>query len=365
MDHGGQPAGGSTSEMAVLSAEPGASGSESARMASARDFVTMAYRFVLQRAPGEEELASWARQIMNGMPDRDLMQRFVDSAEYRKRFEGIAPAHPAGHYYSPVVDPRELVGARAPHRAIEPKDIPGIDLNIEEMRRWWHEVAVLVAATPFPPKEHPNWRYYPGNGSYPIGDAVTLRAMMAQYRPKRIVEVGSGYSSAAMLDTIDEFGLSTAITCIEPYADRLRGRLRAGDERHLRILEQPVQAVPLAEFRALDADDILFIDSTHVLKTGSDVHFELFSILPVLKPGVIIHFHDIPYPFEYPDIWIFERQYSWNEVYAVRAFLMNNNSYRVMFMNNLFFLKAQDLIRATFPPFNDSPGSSLWVRKLS
>lgn len=364
MDNGVQPAAGAIPGTPLMPGKPGMS-AEGGAMKSARDFVTMAFRFVLQRGPGEEELARWARQILDGMTDRDLMQRLVDSAEYRKRFAGIAPAHAPGHYYSPVVDPRELVGPRAPNRAIEPDDIPGIDLNLAEMRRWWQSVAVVVGGTPFPPKEHKRWRYYPGNGSYPIGDAVTLRAMMAVHRPNRIIEIGSGFSSAAMLDTIDEFGLPTAITCIEPYADRLRSRLRPGDERHLRILEQPVQAVPLAEFAALEAGDFLFIDSTHVLKTGSDVHFELFSILPVLKPGVLIHFHDIPFPFEYPDEWIFDRQYSWNEVYAVRAFLMNNAAYRVMFMNHLFFLKSQDLIRATFPPFNESPGSSLWVRKLS
>jgi predicted O-methyltransferase YrrM len=338
---------------------------EAGRVASARNFVVMVYRHVLQRTPGDEELGSWIRQLLNGMPDRDLMQRFVESVEYRKRFDGLAPAHPPGHYYSPVVDPRELVGPRAPNRAVEPTAIPGITLDVPAMRRWWSENARTIAATPYPRDEDPRWRYFSNNNIYPIGDATILRAMIAASRPKRIVEIGSGFSSAAMLDSIEEFGLDTTLTCIEPYADRLRSRMRPGDSGRLRIIEEPVQNVPLSEFKSLGAGDILFIDSTHVLKTGSDVHYELFSILPALQPGVVIHFHDIQYPFEYPDLWIFNRQYSWNEAYAVRAFLMYNQRFRILFMAGLFHGKAQDLIRETFPPFNENPGSCLWIRKVA
>lgn len=365
MDHGSQLAASSRPETALVPGKAEASEAESARMASARDFVTMAYRFVLQRVPGEEELASWARQIMNGMPDRDLMQRFANSVEYRKRFVGLAPAHPPGHYYSPVVDPRELTGTRAPNRAVDPTDIPGITLDVAAMRRWWKDNSSTIAATPFPQNEDPQWRYFSNNNIYPIGDAAILRAMIINNRPKQIIEIGSGFSSAAMLDVIEELGLSTTLTCIEPYADRLRSRMRPGDEKRLSIIEEPVQNVSLARFSTLSAGDILFIDSTHVLKTGSDVHYELFSILPSIPPSVTIHFHDIQYPFEYPDLWIFDRQYSWNEAYAVRAFLMYNQRFRIVFMNGLFHSKGQDLIKETFPAFHENPGSSLWIKKIA
>src|SRR4029453_10415837 len=111
-----------------------------------------------------------------------------------------------------------------------------------------------------------------------------------------------------------------------------------------------------------ESGDVLFIDSSHVLKTGSDVHRELFEILPALTPGVLVHFHDIDYPFEYPDLFLFERRYSWNEAYAVRAFLMYNANYRVEFMVAMFRRMAADLVRATFPAFDEQPGASLWVR---
>jgi predicted O-methyltransferase YrrM len=187
--------------------------------------------------------------------------------------------------------------------------------------------------------------------------------MILEQRPKRIVEIGSGFSSACMLDTIDEVGLETELTFIEPDAERLRSLLRPEDSGRARIIEAPVQDVPLDEFRVLGSGDLLFIDSSHVLKTGSDVHRELFEILPALTPGVLVHFHDIDYPFEYPDLFLFERRYSWNEAYAVRAFLMYNANYRVEFMVAMFRRMAADLVRATFPAFDEQPGASLWVRK--
>jgi predicted O-methyltransferase YrrM len=331
------------------------------REASARSFVSLIYRHILQRQPGPGELDNWSRQLLGGLTERHAIERLVASPEYLKRFHGLTPAHPAGHYYSPVVDPRELVGARAPKRAIEPGEIPGITLDVEAMRDWWRDNARIIASTPFPRTRQEGRRFFSDNNIYPIGDATILRCMMVESRPAHIVEIGSGFSTAAMLDTIDEHSLSTTITCIEPYTERLRGLMRPGDEQRVRIIEAPVQEVPLAEFASLHAGDILFIDSTHVLKTGSDVHYELFSILPSLRPGVLIHFHDIQYPFEYPDLWIFDRQYSWNEAYAVRAFLMYNKKFRIRFMAGLFYSRGQDLIAPIFPAFNEGPGSSFWI----
>jgi hypothetical protein len=100
------------------------------------------------------------------------------------------------------------------------------------------------------------------------------------------------------------------------------------------------------------------------MKTGSDVHYELFKILPSLKPGVIIHFHDMHYPFEYPNAWIFESNFSWNEVYALRAFLMHNEDYQIEFFNSYFRQRFGEVIRATYPRFLENPGGSLWLKKV-
>ena len=119
---------------------------------------------------------------------------------------------------------------------------------------------------------------------------------MGFHRPKRIIEIGSGFSSACILDCADEFHLDPfTLTCIEPFPTRLRSLLAPQDE--ITLIESPVQLVELGLFESLSKDDILLIDSTHVLKTGSDVAHEIFHILPVLKEGVIVHVHDCQFSF--------------------------------------------------------------------
>jgi hypothetical protein len=112
----------------------------------------------------------------------------------------------------------------------------------------------------------------------------------------------------------------------------------------------------------LEAGDVLFVDSTHVAKAGSDVNHIFFRVLPALKPGVIIHFHDIFHPFEYPREWFFNGNRSWNELYLLRAFLMNNASYRVLFFNSWFAHKHPEC-REVLPNFWKNPGGGFWMRK--
>ena len=195
---------------------------------------------------------------------------------------------------------------------------------------------------------------------------MMLRAMIAHFKPKNVIEVGSGFSSACMLDAVDHVGLSDfTMTCIDPDADRLRSRLREEDHSRVDIIEGLVQDVPVSTFSKLNENDILFIDSTHVLKTASDVHYELFSILPSLNKGVLVHFHDIQYPFEYPRQWLFEDNRSWNEIYALRAFLTYNSAFEVVFWNGLFAHRQRELVHETNPLFLKNPGGSIWLRARS
>ena len=131
------------------------------------------------------------------------------------------------------------------------------------------------------------------------------------------------------------------------------------------IHEKEIQDVDVSIVDDLNRNDFLFINSTHVLKTGSDVHYEIFRLLPRVKSGVVIHFHDVPYPFEYPDKWIFQDNYSWNEAYAVRAFLMFNHEFRVLFWNSLFARRFSKLIKAEFPLFLRNPGGSIWIERVA
>jgi hypothetical protein len=324
--------------------------------------VTALFAGLLDRdpTPAEHEKVSESLRLRGDF--FEPFAKIMASREYHDR-RRVKTAWVPGHFYSPVVDPETVRNYVTKARLTKWFEVAGIDLAIPEMEAFWTASAPFLAATPFTSEPADSLRYYWRDSPYPIGDAVTYRAVINAARPRRIVEVGSGFSTACALDTLDEIGLDlTQLTCIEPFPAALLRRLRASDHGRVTILESMVQDVPTHVFEALEANDILFIDSTHVLKTGSDVHFEFFSVLPILKPGVLVHFHDIRWPFEYPHEFIFDRNFSWNEAYALRAFLMYNNKFSVIFYNSLFAAHHEALIRRTLPSFMINPGSSIWLR---
>ncbi|MEB3065627.1 methyltransferase domain-containing protein [[Mycobacterium] zoologicum] len=333
--------------------------------AAAKEFIASLYDTVLKRDPEPDEFAHWVATAAV-VPPEQVYFAFVNSKEYKllQRENSVAPMFSAGHYYSPVVDPSTIAEYVEKQYLQEPADITGVHLDEQAMVRFWQENAEFIKSTPFSEHDDGRNRYYYGNTNFPYGDAIMLRAMICHYKPQNVIEVGSGFSSACMLDSADHAGLSDfALTCIDPDADRLRSRLREEDRARVDIIEGLVQDVPVSAFSKLEANDILFIDSTHVLKTASDVHYELFSILPNLDKGVLIHFHDIHYPFEYPRTWLFEDNRSWNEIYALRAFLAYNSAFEVLFWNGLFAHRQRELIRETNPVFLKNPGGSIWLRR--
>ena len=238
----------------------------------------------------------------------------------------------------------------------------GIDFPLEAMAQFWQDNLAHIQAFPFSATDDGVHRYCYEGGPYNGGDGVVLWTMINHYRPRRIIEIGSGYSSACMLDTADHLRLTDLhLTCIEPNPERLFSILRPEDAARMTIHRTGVQEIDLAVFDALEANDILFIDSSHVLKTGSDVHFELFHILPRLKAGVLVHFHDCRFPMEYSDRQIFVKNYSWNEVYGVRALLMYSTRFRPLFYGSLFAQCFPDLA-ALSAPFKRNKGSALWIQ---
>ena len=278
---------------------------------AAQRFVRSLYQHILCRAPRPEELEHWVDKTLSGLRPDEIFLSFVGSREYlsildkRKAMDRVVPRYPPGHFYSPVVNPDEARKYVAPRPAFSEEtitELPGIRMADDFMLDFWGKSAECIGATRFSSPGTSSDRYYWPNKSYPYGDALILRAMIWYHRPARVIEIGCGFSSACILDAADHAGLAYfSLTCIDPYADRLRALMQPADVERVHIIEQPVQEVPLEVFAGLGPGDILFIDSTHVLKTGSDVCHELFSVLPSLAPGVIVHFHDCRYPFEYPD----------------------------------------------------------------
>lgn len=272
---------------------------------------------------------------------------------------------PIGHFYSLYPDIDEVM--RKENRVFnQNKEILDIDLNEEQQLIILHQMTQLYHSIPL--WEHisisdsiSSLRYRYGNPNLSAGDAIGLHCMLRILKPNRLIEVGSGYSSAVTLDT-NEFYLDNTInlTFIEPYPQLLQSLLKTDD--NIDLLVQGLQDTSLAVFEQLESGDVLFIDSTHVTKVDSDVNYLIFEILPRLKPGVIIHLHDIFYPFEYPKEWIIDGR-CWNELYLLRAFLQNNPHYSILYFQNMMEKKHADIFLQKWPLNGSFHGGSIWLRK--
>lgn len=283
----------------------------------------------------------------------------TEEAQFNKARQATAPLFvPPGHYYSPIVNLADL-DREAIANASQPLDIA---LDSDAMLETLRAITAHYQPGQFPASQSED-RFHLDNGFFGIGDAIILSGMIAEKRPTQIIEVGSGYSSAVILDTLDRLDLQTACTFVEPYPERLHGLLRAADHSRVTIHESPVQKVPLGVFEALNSGDMVFFDTTHVSKTGSDVNHEIFEILPRLKAGVLIHFHDMFNKFEYPLNWIFDHSRSWNEIYTLRAFLMNNDAYEILILSDYIAHTRGSESLAICHDFMINPGGALWLVK--
>jgi len=276
-------------------------------------------------------------------------------------------AHLPGHFYSPYPFIEEIKLKEKEIFESFSKEIPGIELNESEQLTLFNEFERYYKELPFDDKTD-GLRYFftkdvAGSTPYGYPDGLILYSMIRHLQPKRIIEVGSGYSSCVTLDT-NELFFNNSISCtfIEPYPQKLFSLLKEGDLNRIEVISTQLQDVPLSKFSALSAGDVLFIDSTHVSKVNSDVNYIFFEILPCLNQGVYIHFHDIFYPFEYPKKWIYSGV-AWNEDYMLRAFLQYNNAFKIIFFNNFLFRFHEDKFREGMPLIKRR-GSSCWIKKI-
>jgi len=296
--------------------------------------------------------------IRSLVKERDQLHNLVTAW---KRHLGYAPP---GHFYSPIPNLDEVKENESSIFGSMPEVIPGIDLAEASQLQLMDEFKTYYPEQPFTDHKTPGLRYYFENTSYSYSDAIILYCMIRHAKPKRIVEIGSGHSSCATLDTNEMFfsgGIST--TFIEPYPELLLSLIKPSDQGSIQLIPDKLQDVDSEVFQSLEANDILFVDSTHVCRTNSDVNRILFEILPVLKSGVFVHFHDIFYPFEYPKEWVYEGR-AWNEVYALRAFLQFNSAYRIVFFNTYLEHFHRPRFEAHLPLCLKNPGGSIWLQKL-
>jgi predicted O-methyltransferase YrrM len=267
---------------------------------------------------------------------------------------------PPGHFYSPIFLPGD------PYRsASEPLDSE-IPMHFEEQKNLLERISQLGIKFPEFPIE--GKFYYSNNDQYGDGDAYIFSGVLKILKPSKVIEIGSGFSTAVLMDTLMETGISSSITTIDPYPQRLE--LLLGDQKNkpnsnlsISIIAEKVQEVSLNIFTELMAGDILFIDSSHVSKTGSDVNYELFEILPRLNRGVWVHIHDMFWPFEYPQDWI-QQGRSWNEMYLVRAFLTGNSGFKIRLFQHYLFEKHSSAWNAVAEKGVTNPGGGLWLEKM-
>jgi predicted O-methyltransferase YrrM len=269
---------------------------------------------------------------------------------------------PLGHYNSPFPSSADVDRA-ALRMGSPPPQLAGVDLGPRRQVELLERLAVFARDADLPREPADDWRFFHNNFFFGYGDADCLLGMIRHLEPRRIVEVGSGFSSALILDTNQRY-FDGAIDCVfvEPEPKRLLQLLRPGDMDKITFIPEPVQDVSLTEFEKLEANDVLFIDSSHVAKAGSDVNHAVFEILPLLKPGVHIHFHDIFYPFEYARDWIAQGR-AWSESYLVRAFLQFNASFEICLFCDYLRLFHADTVRRTVPTLHYSVPGSLWLRR--
>jgi hypothetical protein len=272
---------------------------------------------------------------------------------------------PAGHFYSPLVDPADVHVRKAIDDEAHPSaTAASLGLDEREMLRSFSIISAHYPTNPFPEHRSEGSRYYYANPQFPLADALALLGIMVQAKPRRYVEVGCGYSSCAAIDINEKYlGGSVDMTFVEPYPDALLGLLEPESKYAARLRRMKLQDAPLDLFAKLDAGDILFIDSSHVAKTGSDVVDYMFRILPALRRGVLIHVHDIFFPFEYPAAWIAGESRSWNEAYLLRAFLLFNQAFRVIYFSDWLYKCRRELFGAAMPLCIEHRGGSIWIEK--
>jgi len=265
------------------------------------------------------------------------------------------------HYYSPIPDTSVL----------KPKDFAkktmvGIDFNDK------YQIGLLNKLSKFKSEfmlfkkinnnidNQKDPSFYFGNLAFDGIDALSYYGLIRLLKPKKIIEIGSGWSTKIAARASLE-NKTTQLYSVEPYPQPV---LKKGFPGFKKLIEKKVEDVNLDFFQSLESGDILFIDSSHVVRIGGDVNYIFFEILPRLKKGVYVHFHDIFFPYEYPEEWLVKEYRFWSEQYLLHAFMLFNDTFEVVFSKGYLGDKYPKLLQRTFIGFSPRGGGSFWVRKI-
>ena len=262
-----------------------------------------------------------------------------------------------GHYYEPAFRRRDL-----PNPVWKERSLPGLDLNVDGQLELLEKLRYGEELDRFPMTSAPEGEFFYENTLFEAGDSEFLYSIIRHTRPQRIVEIGSGYSTLIACEAVkanqqDDRRYSCKVTCIEPYE---RAWL---EKKDVTVLRDLVQDVDRGIFEELDEGDILFIDSSHIIRPGGDVLTEFLDVLPRVRPGVLVHVHDIFTPRDYPPGWIVDEVRFWNEQYLLEAFLTSNDRFQVVGALNFLAHNHRDALAAACPVFARKDGAepgSFW-----
>jgi predicted O-methyltransferase YrrM len=264
------------------------------------------------------------------------------------------------HFYHPAFDPDALPESVWTRES----QLLGIDLQTKKQLQLLSQFRYADELQRFPLNGNPKDGFYYSNRMFGPADAEILYSMIRHVKPRRVIEIGSGYSTLlakAALDRNGAEGFDSEHICIEPFPPSWLEKVQI-----TRLVQKPVEVIDAAFFEQLRANDILFIDSSHVLRIGGDVWFEYLEVLPRLLPGVLVQVHDIFLPFEYPVSWVREKRWFWTEQHLLQAFLAFNSAFEVVLALSYLNAHHREELAAAAPVYKEDsscrPGS-FWMRR--
>ena len=292
-----------------------------------------------------------------------LLRRLAHDPKYFELWQSHGFHVASVHYYQPIPDTRVLPLSLWNRVS----DLPGVDIREEQQKQLLSEIVGRFKDeyTAIPEgASTQEFHYYLGNVAFEAVDAEMLFGLIRLLKPRRLYEIGSGFSTLLTADALRRNrvdGYSCRFIAIDPDAS---AELEAKLPRDVALWRVPVQEVSLDEFESLCENDILFIDSSHVCKIGSDVQFLFLEVLPRLRPGVVVHIHDIFMPVEYPKQWVLDEHRFWNEQYLLQMFLSFNTTFEVLWAGQWMHIKYPDLLMKAFPSYKAGVSAgSFWFRR--
>jgi hypothetical protein len=270
------------------------------------------------------------------------------------------------HYYSPVPDIADLERRNCfYHRSL----LPGICWREEEQLAFLAQLGQMFGNEcdwPIGPTQD-SYQYYTENGRFGYGCATRLHCIIRYFRPRKVIEIGSGFSSLVISSAL---GINetpeTEYTIIDPYPPQL---IRNSFPRMTHLINERIELIDVAFFKRLEKNDVLFIDSSHTVKIDGDVNYLILEILPRLAQGVIVHFHDIPMPCEYPKVYYTNPQFRvfWTESYLLQAFLCFNSQFEILLAMSYLMTERKKEFSSAFKHYNPEKrkaiSGSFWIRR--